>query len=205
VQLISDALGAHSVALTVSDEKGLVACASAVHTVEIVEAAGLAVELWWETGSDLDLHLLHELAVGVDVDGDEEFDGWFDKPFDVFWGNPSPNWGVIEELNEDDNPVLTFDDYDGWGPERIVLSAPESGRAYRVGVHHWDDRGSGPGRAWVRVWSDGQLIHEVSVESLPEDALWEVGGVDAQGAWVSPGEAPLLSLGVHRPVELKEP
>jgi hypothetical protein len=203
VRLNSNALGAHTVTLSVTDEKGLVACVPAAHMVELVEVAGLSVELWWEGGNDLDLHFLHELAVGLDLDGDEQFDGWFDKPFDTFWGNPNPNWGLVTPQDVPDDPRLAFDDYDGWGPERIVLEAPEAEHSYRVGVHHWDDRDNGPTSAWVRVWRDGVLLHEASLEVLPEDALWEVGAVAAGGPWSTPGGAPRVLLGVHRPVELK--
>lgn len=205
MQLMPQALGRHTVSLSVTDEKGMEACAPAVHVVDFVEVTGLAVELWWDGGNDLDIHLLHELAVGLDLDGDGQFDGWFDKPFDTFWANPNPNWGVVEGQGDSDDPSLAFDDYDGWGPERIVLSMPEEARSYRVGVHHWDDRDNGPVSAWVRVWHDGALVHEASLEAMPEHALWDLGSVAPDGQWISPGETPVVLLDVVRPVELKGP
>jgi len=218
VVLASDALGLHTITLMVTDADGLSACASTQHVVDVLEPKGLSVELWWETpgdpdpadtglgtGTDLDLHLLHELAVGLDLSGDESFDGWFDKPFDVFWANPNPNWGVVGDPKAGDDPVLTYDDYDGTGPERIVLENPEPTRPYRVGVHHWDDHGHGPATAWVRVWWDGELVHEAGGVLLVEDVLWDVGTLEVGGGWSSPGVEPLVHTGVRKPVTLKAP
>ncbi|MDP6946267.1 MAG: hypothetical protein QF464_19115, partial [Myxococcota bacterium] len=215
--LSSSALGTHTVTLTVTDTDGLEACAPTHHAVEVSLDTGLIAEVWWHTpgdpdptdtglgtGSDLDLHLLHAHAVGIDVDGDGTLDGWFDKPFDVFWGNPEPNWGVVDEdAKTSDNPALTEDDFDGTGPERIVLEAPETGGTYRVGVHHWDDHGHGPATAWVRVWWDGQLVHEAGGVVMHEGTLWDVGTIGGDGVWTSNDPDPLVHTGVPRPESLK--
>lgn len=209
-------LGSHTVWLDVADTDGRVACAPTQHVVNVLLEEGLVVELWWETqgdpdptdtgpgaGTDLDLHVLHELATGLDVDGDEVFDGWFDKPFDVFWGNQSPNWGVVGDPKAEDDPELVADDFDGAGPERMVLGSPEEDRAYRVGVHHWDAHGYGPATPWVRIWWQGELIHEAGGVALVEDDLWYVGTVGAEGVWTQPGPEPVIYPGVRKPLSLK--
>ena len=46
------------------------------------------------TGTDVDLHFLHPNGMS-----------WFDRLQDCFFGNPSPDWGNIGQL--DDNPSST--------------------------------------------------------------------------------------------------
>ena len=197
--LTSGALGRHTVSLSVRDAKGMTSCTAASHVLDIVASSGLAIELWWSTEGDLDLHLLHELAVGIDIDGDAEFDGWFDKPFDAFWANPSPSWGQLGEGGGEDDPRLLHDDFDGHGPERIVLQAPEAGRTYRIGVHHWEDHDAGPASAWLRVYKDGVLVHEAENPNLAQDALWDVGVVSAEGVWLSESGAPAVTPALRKP------
>ena len=199
VRFSSNALGAHEVRLSVIDAKGITSCVSATHVLNIVEPLGLAIELWWAGQGDLDLHFLHELALGLDLDGDDGFDGWFDKPFDAFWANPAPNWGQLRGESHVDDPLLLFDDYDGFGPERIVLAVPEAGRSYRVGVHHWEDHQGGPVDAWVRVFLHGELVVESSFGGLAADMLWELGEVSAEGAWVPAANPPVVFQGVRKP------
>jgi cysteine-rich repeat protein len=159
--------------------------------VELALDSAIVVELVWttpsdpfefdqgpEAGSDLDLHLLHPAAIGQDVDGDGKLDGWFDQPFDCFWFNAAPNWGLLNPLVEDD-PVLLLDDADGAGPEVVALGDPEEGLAYGVGVHYWSDHGYGPSYATVRIFLDGTLVFEMSDVMLEQYDFWEVATIEA--------------------------
>ncbi|MFH1532050.1 MAG: hypothetical protein ABIK09_15095 [Pseudomonadota bacterium] len=149
----------------------------------------LHVELLWHTpmdpdetnegpenGADLDLHLLHPLAAGLDLDKDGDPDGWYDQPFDCFWANTNPDWGCFDPMVDDD-PILTRDDRDGAGPESITLRYPEA-VSYRVAVHYWHDHGFGPSLATVRVYWGLDLIFETSEVKLVTADLWEVCEID---------------------------
>lgn len=152
---------------------------------------GLHVQLDWQTpgdskpddvggdaGADLDLHLMHEYAVG-----------WFDKPFDASWANPTPMWDVLEVSSDD--PIVSPDIYDGQGAESIALALPAQGRSYRIGVHYWRDNGYGPSIARVRVFLWGTLVHE-SALSLVDDDLWEVGEITFPEGTFTRSEAPAV-------------
>lgn len=192
-------VGEHVVRLSVEDSFGLVSCAPGVATVTVEAAPGLHVELTWftagdpdpfdqgfEKGSDLDLHLLHPLAVGEDVDGDGSGDGWFDHPLDAFWGNRHPNWGQVGDPKITDDPELLRDDVDSYGPEVVVLDEPQEGATYRIGVHSWAEHGYGPSEASVRVWVGGALKHTSGAVLLHEGDLWEVGAVSPTEEAVTP-------------------
>lgn len=141
------------------------------------ETTALEIRLAWsspesqdpgaETGAtfvDLDLHVRHPFALD-----------WFDMPFDCFWFNPAPNWGSLDPGVEDD-PVLELDSVDGEGSERVLLSQPEDGSIYRIGVHAWNDNGQGPTQATVSILLGGQLFYEASLP-LKNQELWEVATV----------------------------
>ena len=117
-----------------------------------------------EAGSDMDLHLLHPFAVD-----------FFDIPFDTYWYNASPQWGLLESTLDD--PILSIDDYDSLGPESIVLPLPEDGHTYTVGVHYWSDHAYGPSRAQVQIIVFGNLVYESPLIELVNGELWEVGTI----------------------------
>ena len=184
-------VGEHLVRLSVEDSTGLLSCAPAEVALSVAASAGLHVELLWSTpgdpdphdegfekGSDLDLHLLHPLAVGEDVDGDGSGDGWFDDPLDTFWGNLQPNWGQVGDPKVTDDPHLLRDDVDSLGPEVIVLTEPQQGAVYRIGVHSWEEHGYGPSSARVRIWANDELVFSSEPVLLHAGDLWEVGSVD---------------------------
>ena len=180
-----DRLGKYTFSLTVYDEDDTPSCIPAAYQVMVAPTDGIRVELVWhtpgdpdetdegpETGTDLNLHFVHPLAEGPDLDADGAPDGWFDMPFDCFWFNGNPNWGNYD-LGIDDDPHLDRDDVDGAGPENITLSSPES-VTYRVGVHYWDDWGYGPSAATVRVYIYAQLVLEVADVNMVKGDMWEV-------------------------------
>lgn len=130
-------------------------------TATAANPSGMANDIGPDEGSDLDLHVMHPHSLG-----------WFRYPFDAFWINRHPNWGDFS-LSEDD-PVMTSDSIDGTAPEVMTMLLPEDNRAYRIGVHHWADRGMGPSDATIEVRYFGQLIYERTVR-LTEGDLWDVG------------------------------
>jgi hypothetical protein len=115
-----------------------------------------------ESGADLDLHLRHPFAVG-----------WFDIPFDSYWSNASPDWGVLGR--ERDDPRLGQDDVDGLGPETMLLRLPDSSASYGIGVHYWNDHFFGPSYAQIRIHIFGQWVAESPLVELLKGDLWEVG------------------------------
>jgi hypothetical protein len=147
--------GSYYFSLRVWDDDGVESCWPAEFQVDVTPAEAIFVELLWETpgdpnptnegpgaGADLDVHLLHPDAAGLDVDGDGAPDGYFDPLYDCSWANPQPDWGAADPPAADD-PELERDDTDGMGPEALLLRVPEDDRVYRVGVHSWDDHGFG--------------------------------------------------------------
>jgi hypothetical protein len=111
---------------------------------------------------------------------------WFDRLQDCFFGNPSPDWGNIGQL--DDNPSLDIDDTDGAGPENINLDNPQStdalGGVYRVGVHYYrSTRGNfggeeyGPSLVTMRIYLGGVLADELQQELVDTNDFWDVGGI----------------------------
>ena len=134
-----------------------------------------------EAGADLDLHLLHPLAAGPDLDGDGSPEGWFYIPWDCFWCNPNPDWGPE---GPDGNPYLPVEDIDGSGPETILFTPAEPG-LYKIGVHYWDDHGYGPSFATVRVYIWDALAFEFPDVKLEADEVWEVATVEFPSAKIS--------------------
>jgi len=93
--------GVYTFRLEAWDEKDRTACDAAEVTVNAVPTSPIHIELWWndnnadptaELGADLDLHVMHPNAVGIDVGGSSAPDGWFDPLYDVAWHNPQADW-----------------------------------------------------------------------------------------------------------------
>ncbi|MBM4370992.1 MAG: hypothetical protein FJ098_05020 [Deltaproteobacteria bacterium] len=179
-----DLAGKYTFHLTVFDEQNVPSCTLATWEVIVVPDDAIWIELFWKTpgdpdetdtgpavGADLDLHLVHPLAGGPDLDADGQPDGWFDPPFDCFWFNANPEWGSSEW--DGDDPILVVNDTDGAGPEAISLDSPED-VVYKVGVHYWDDHGHGASYATVRVYVFSQLVFEIPDVKLVDSDLWEV-------------------------------
>jgi len=184
--------GLYSFFLTVYDDQGLKSCEPAAYYVYVNESGlggSISVELVWHTpedpdetdtgpeaGSDLDLHFVHPWAVGPDLDGDGEPDGWFDIPYDCFWSNKNPDWGSFDP-NVEDNPLVLLEDLDGGGPETISLAIPENA-TYRIGVHYWNDHGFGPAYATARFFVSGNLVAEVKDVMMVDSDMWFVGTIE---------------------------
>jgi hypothetical protein len=190
--------GTYVFTLRVWDQENTPSCVDAEFQVIVNPDEAIHIELLWNTpndpdqtdegpeaGADLDLHFLHQFAMGLDVDGDGEPDGWFDNPFDCFWFNDEPNWASQDPMLDDD-PSLDRDDTDGAGPENVNLNLPEEGMEYRVGVHYWNDHGWGPSKATVRVYIMSVLVFEISDVELVHHDMWYVATVHWPSGDVKP-------------------
>lgn len=190
--------GTYVFRLLVWDANSVESFIYAEYQVTVLPTAALHVELTWHTpldsdetdegpeaGADLDLHLVHPAACGLDIDSDGVDDGWFDEPFDCFWFNPQPDWGSPDPAVDDD-PSLALEDADGAGPEVLVMHAPEAGLAYKVGVNYWDSHGFGSSFATVRVFAQSVLVYEMTGVELAHQELWQVATIDPSSGEVWP-------------------
>ena len=154
-------------------------------TIVAVPGEDIHLQLTWNTpgdadqadgtGADVDLHFMHPQGAE-----------WFDRLQDCFFGNPSPDWGNIGQL--DDNPSLDIDDTDGAGPENINLDNPQNtdalGGVYRVGAHYYrSTRGNfggqeyGPSLVTMRIYLGGVLADEMQQELVDTNDFWDVAGI----------------------------
>lgn len=188
-----NSVGFYTFKLNVRDQygnsSGAPACPDALFTVLVQPDQAIHIELTWVTpnagattedgegrGTDLDLHFAHQNAVGPDLDGDELPDPWFDQTWDVFWYNPSPNWGSFDPATRDD-PSLDRDDIDGGGPENLNLAIPEDGVSYSIGVHYWNDWRFGVTNANVKVFHYADLVYDATLDGMNPLDLWCVGSI----------------------------
>ena len=183
-----DSPGDYVLELRVIDEGGLAAPSEACpqptgHRVHILALppAGMVVQLTWDTpddpdqtdmfGTDMDLHMLNWQS-----------DAWFDSQWDCHSLNPVPDWGDIE--NPEDNPSLSTDDTNGAGPEIIHLGQPENtdpdGQGYQVGVYYYrgvvqslgDGRSTLQSTATVRIFVEGDPSWQGIREFNEDDLFW---------------------------------
>lgn len=169
------AIGDYIIELTVYDDTGSPGCDTAQVSAEVRPGGDVFVELVWNTpddpdqtddfGADLDLHYKHP-------DGE-----WGYEPLDIFWYNPTADWG--QRNNPEDDPELIRDDEDGAGPESIEHRRPDDLR-YAVGVYYYEDHDFGPSDLTIRVYLDGALAHEIAGETMDgTDTFYEALTIDA--------------------------
>ncbi len=166
--------GNYVVELDVWDENGERSCEPARMAVNAVSGDAIHLQLVWDTptdpdpfnqsGTDLDLHFLHEAG------------SWNRVPFDCHWMNPNPDWGDPGDARM--NPRLDIDEINGWGPENINLDIPEAGTRYGVGVNYFSDHGYGPSYATVRIFIHGVLEREFSGQYMVDGEFWHVADID---------------------------
>jgi hypothetical protein len=193
-----DVAGTYEFQLTVWDNSGLESCVPWHTTVLVIPDEAIHVELLWHTpadsdetdqgpeaGSDLDLHLVHLNHAYAETKGDGNGppDPWFVAPFDCFWFNAHPNWGLFDP-SADDDPGLDLDDTDGAGPENVNLDFPERGTDYGIGVHYWKDHGFGTSYATLRIYIHANLVSEIENVKLEPSDLWNAATISWPDATV---------------------
>lgn len=194
-QFFVDLTGEYVIELRVVDSLGAIApsdqCEQPLAQVRILAEPDedIHVQMVWDTpgddtspvnpqtdgdGSDVDLWLLHPRALS-----------WNDIGRRCYYGNPSPDWGVLNQV--DDNPSLDIDDVNGAGPENINLNNPENtqdlGGAYRVAAHYYRSFRElgigdyGPSMVTMRIYLGGALAFEADRELIDTDDFWEVASI----------------------------
>lgn len=136
----------------------------------------LSVELTFEPGADFDLHLAHPLA-----------QAWFDRDYDCFFENFSPDWGRVGYPNDDG--LLTLDDtgvLEGTRTESLVLLEPEStdesgGVPYRIGVHMYSTDVEGAQAATVTIRIGDRQVFTGS-RTMRFGDMWSVADVVSSNA-----------------------
>ncbi len=169
-----DVAGEYWMRLTVRDDDGNTG--SCEFRVLATPSEGLRIELYWNPPespadpTDVDLHLLHPFA-----------GAWFDSSWDCYYANCNVSVGYVLEWDvpayPPDNPRLDIDDVEGYGPENINVDKPVAGNTYAVGVHYFSDDGTGPSRAYVKVYC-GTIsidpVFEIGPKTLnPSGGSWE--------------------------------
>jgi hypothetical protein len=168
--LTSRRVGVYRVSLSASLGDQTKSCAL---DVQIVPPPGLWLEMGWDGSRDLDLHMTvvpDEPRCGDDNDcrrapNDREecnlevctagFDSRGDRDADCWAANMTPEWG--DPADESTNPRYLEDVRRGAGTENIKLEHPES--VYRIALRSWGDNEN---RAYLKVFLDGNLLHEVT-------------------------------------------
>lgn len=136
-------------------------------TIEILEPpagdADLDVELTWNTGnSDFDLHLVRQ-------DGRP-----FEPGLDCYFEDKNPDWGQPGYLGDD--PVLTTDDVNGFGPEEVsLLYASEPFYDLYVQFYGFDREIPPSSTVRIRYQLRGEAPVELSRDMFECGAMWHVG------------------------------
>lgn len=187
-----DLAGEYTLELRVVDALGQGSCDPAVATLHIqaIPQRDMHIQMVWSTpddpdetddiGTDIDLHLRHENAMGRwGSDGND----WA-----VYFNNTNPDWGVIGQQSDD--PTLDIDDTNGAGPENVNLDNPEIGVTYDIGALYFraqstfndpeiDPRVDHLSYVTVRLFIRGELFAEWVDRDLDENrALWWVASVE---------------------------
>jgi hypothetical protein len=111
----------------------------------------VVVQLSWETGDDLDLHILRSNDAG----DFESFGSGRNFVFDdVYWANRFPDWGVANDPA--DNALYLLDITEGPGQETSMLGDLESDLDYLIGVNWARPRGDRSPEATITITIDGE-------------------------------------------------
>lgn len=155
-KLFLDLAGEYIVELTVYDKLGTPSCETSRVTILSQPNEDIHIQLVWNNNNtDVDLHYLHPRG------------RWDQSPYDIFWRNPTADWGVPGRA--DDDPSLDIDDTDGFGPENINHDNPVSGESYRVGVHYFADNGNGATYITIRIYLEGTLKFELREQYMEKE------------------------------------
>jgi hypothetical protein len=166
-EFFADLAGDYVFDLTVQNESGMWDSTPDQVVVTALPLDGFYVELSWDAGNDLDLHLSQDGAQ-------------FYSFQDVSWCNPNPDWGGNGTA---DDPSLDWDAVDGFGPETITIDEPWDG-VYNVRVHYYgeNERDSCAGAcaesmATVNIYLGGVLVDSFSKLMTRDDQIWHVADI----------------------------
>lgn len=132
----------------------------------------LEISMTWNTGSsDFDLHLVRLPGLPFDRDRDCHFD------------NVHPDWGQVDYTGDD--PILTTDDVNGYGPETISLLHAAPGSYELWAQFYGYDREIPPSTTVLIDYQlRGQPVRSVSRNLLDCGVAWRVGRFDFDGSGV---------------------
>jgi hypothetical protein len=147
-------------------------------TLTACTVAGFRAQLTWDTGpanSDIDLHLIRPTGSVNDAASDCYYSNC--TPSD-----PALDWGAAGAAG---NPSLDVDNTDGFGPENITLSGPETGD-YTIVVRNFD--GVANTRATVKVYyNDVEQQRWTSVVLTPgTNDYWQVAKINIVTGTITP-------------------
>lgn len=162
-----DVAGVYQIELTVYNDIGMASCETSVVEINSLPAGDIHVELTWNSpaypnpvngsGTDLDLHYLHQNGV------------WGDLQQSVSYRRKTHSW---------DGGQVSLDIDSLWGetPENVNHNNPKLGYNYNVGIHYYSDYGNGVSDATVRVYFGQQLVYEkLNRRVVNVNDLWRVG------------------------------
>jgi|GEM_PF-2727441 len=165
----ADLAGMYELDLTVQNTAGLWDTTPDKVFITAEPADGFYVQLSWDAGNDLDLHVMEGGGL------------IFDKPGDCNFCNDNPNWGGAGGA---DDPSLDADAINGYGPETITIDAPAAG-SYDVKVHYYgedgDDRCTGAcatTEATLAVYLGGVLADTFTHTLDSDNQVWDAVTID---------------------------
>lgn len=181
-----DELGLYTFYLMVWDELGIPSCYPESYEVQVFPVSPIEIELRWylQDGEempsikDLDLHFLHPMASGPDLNEDGIIESWFDPKYDCFWFNKAPDWGTNGQYVP---PMFNEEKFESKYEEKIRYFPLDNSSAdgiYRIGVHYWDDHGYGLANAFVKVYFYGLPLLETELDGMKMNELWEVATIE---------------------------
>jgi len=184
------------------DSSGHGSCEEAVAVVKATSLNRALFVLTWQSvapienanpghpGQDVDLHLAHPSAIGEDIDGDGQKDGYWDLTWDCFWYNPTPDFGVSPDPSVETRMIA--DAQAPPGPEVISQGLVCLDHVFRLGVHVFDDWYYGPVSVNLRVYIAGTLVYDATLQLKAFD-FWDVGRLDCKTGVFTPVPGPKVS------------
>lgn len=166
-ELFVDLAGEYKLTLTVENAVGSWDPTPDEIVIHAIPVDRLYVELSWDAGNDLDLHLL---TGGMSLFGYEDCNYCNMTPH---WAGPGPS----------DDPSLDWDAIQGYGPETITIDEPANG-VYAIGVHYYGEGGldrckdgCDVTRATVHLYVGGELVGKFVRTLSNQGDLWSVATV----------------------------
>jgi hypothetical protein len=149
-------------------ENGVETCVPAYVFVRATADEDVHVQLVWDTATDPDQ--TDPTGTDMDIHYKRSTGTWNVAPGDIFWRNPTADWG---NMGPADDPSLDIDDTDGAGPENVNHNNPTAD-TYAIGVYYYNDNGFGGSTATVRIYLNGALETERSKFIAGEANFWYV-------------------------------